>query len=583
MDKHTFYKTYTAGIITGLMFVVVPIQAFAATLFLVPQRSTVGLHDTLVVDVRVDSGGVGFNATQATIHFPKELLVATDPDIKTSAFNFWIQQPLVSNDKGTISFIGGSAYGVSGGSIQIARLTFTPKGAGAATLSISDAAISSSDGKGSNILSTTTDTTITVSSARTVAATPAPAPTPVVTQVVRTPSAASALPKLPEISIPFYPDGSAWYGIVSPFAVSWNLPSDISGVNSAINHDPNFVLSAASIGVFDSENFSALSDGVWYLHVRFKNSMGWGPTLHRRIAIDTVPPIGFKVTQNGSTDLTDPRATLNFKTSDALSGLQGYQVRVDNSASPLIMASSSPASFTTQPLTPGDHNVQVQALDMAGNGVVSAISVHVNPIKAPVITFVPVQLFLSNNEGPTIEGTARSNEEVLISLVQDGSEVESGVSVADAFGTWSFTSGTVLSAGNLEIHVRSQDARGAMSDEVISPQISVGERPVMQIGSLSVGFQGAIVLMLLLILLLVLVCVFVWRWVRRSHRTFTGTLACLAETDLANVFASERADLNILRKMAAMTAGAKRLINRMYKNNENAEVLLREEIKNIAK
>jgi len=77
--------------------------------------------------------------------------------------------------------------------------------------------------------------------------------------------------------------------------VNWDLPNDVTAVATEVDQHPDAV-PAKSEGLFDNKTFSPLEDGVWYLHVQFKNSIGWGPTLHYRIGIDTAPPLGFSVT-----------------------------------------------------------------------------------------------------------------------------------------------------------------------------------------------------------------------------------------------------------------------------------------------
>lgn len=142
-------------------------HSFSATMFLVPDKKTVGLQDKVIVNVLVDSAGIGFNTAQATIRFPKNLFTVKETDAANSAFSFWLEKPTISNDQGVITFLGGAPYGVSGKSIKILSLEFTPKGVGSGAISIVDAAITSSDGSGANIISSTTDTSISVTETKT--------------------------------------------------------------------------------------------------------------------------------------------------------------------------------------------------------------------------------------------------------------------------------------------------------------------------------------------------------------------------------------------------------------------------------
>ncbi|MFA6502743.1 MAG: Ig-like domain-containing protein [Candidatus Paceibacterota bacterium] len=577
--SHTIRTFWMTAI--GVVCFVVPASASAATMFLVPQQSVVGPKDTVIVDVRIDSAGTGFNAAQATLHFPKNLLLAGEAETKGSAFSFWLEQPSVSNDRGTVSFIGGAPYGVSGSSIQVLRLVFTPRGTGSGIISIVDAAVTSSDGSGANILATTTDTTITVSPTRV----SPPAVTTITTvatstTVARTPVAGTAVPSAPAIRVPLYPeDGTAWYNTISKFSVSWALAPDVSGVSTAVNRESVFTPPAESEGLFDNETFDALSDGVWYVHVRFQNNLGWGKALHRRIAIDTVPPAGFKVAQVSEKDPTTPKATLEFRASDALSGIRGYQVSIDGTSLPTVSAAGFTGAFTTPLLAPGEHAVSVQATDLAGNSVISTSTVRIEPIPSPIITSATEHLYVGDNRGLMLYGSAPAQGTLLFSILKDGVVTETGSAVAGSDGNWIFTSEHSLPAGTFVVQVRNQDARGALSDVVVSPQILVEEKPVIQFGIFRLNMEGAIIL--LLVILFGGVAGGWWLYRKRQELLFMRLIS--TEADMAKVFTMIRTDLAQLRAPSGTDADRALTISRLDENIEKMQEYLRHEMQNINK
>jgi hypothetical protein len=118
-----------------------PAAAEAATMFLVPKTETVSIGDEWEVDLRIDSEDVGFNAAQAAIRFSKDLLEITKLDRSRSIFNIWLEDPIFSNEEGTISFIGGSTAGYSGKSLLVLKIIFKVKGTGVAEIIFSDGAV----------------------------------------------------------------------------------------------------------------------------------------------------------------------------------------------------------------------------------------------------------------------------------------------------------------------------------------------------------------------------------------------------------------------------------------------------------
>lgn len=107
-----------------------------------------------VANVRIDtdSNNTAINAAQATIQYPHDILEVERIDKTGSIFNFWLQEPVFSNESGQINFIGGAINGVSGKSLHVLKIVFRVKSSGTGNILFSEAAITSNDGSGSNIL-----------------------------------------------------------------------------------------------------------------------------------------------------------------------------------------------------------------------------------------------------------------------------------------------------------------------------------------------------------------------------------------------------------------------------------------------
>jgi hypothetical protein len=361
--------------------------AHAATLSFLSGTTNASIGDTIDATVRIDSQGQTVNAAQGTINYPTSILQVVGVDRSNSIFNIWAQEPAVNTSTGEILFLGGSTNSYSGTSLYVLDVTFLVRGRGLATLNFANAGVTAGDGTGSNILSASTpisfmiggvasaSTTTLVSnpfgatSTQTVVVQqPAPAPA----QIKRSAVPTTTVPVAPVLSVGLYPDQTAWYNTISNFLVQWQLPADVTDVATAVDQNPQ-ASSTVSEGLFGSKIFGAVQEGVWYLHVRFKNSVGWGPTTNYRVAIDTTPPFPFTATikEGATTEVSAP--TAQFLTQDQPSGMAFYQVLVDGN----IVGTTTDTALTMPSLAFGTHTVVVQAVDYAGNITASRVSVTI--------------------------------------------------------------------------------------------------------------------------------------------------------------------------------------------------------------
>lgn len=504
--------------------------ANAASLFFTPGTGEFGLGKEIAVDLKIDSAGVGINAGQATIRFPKEMLEVKSIDKTDSTFNFWLEEPAFSNTDGAITFVGGTPYGISGASIQVLHIVFITKSSGVATVSIVDSAVTASDGSGTNVLTKTNDAAFTIPSA-TVSATVTPVTVVPPTQIKREPVAPSGLPIKPVVSIPLYGDPAGWSNHSNIFSASWGLPLDISGVATAINKQPNFSPSTDA-GLFDNKMFESLSNGTWYLHVRFRNDIGWGPTAHYRIGVDTEPPLPFELTSNEKTLSDDPTLVLNFKTSDAISGISKYQIKTDGGDWATILIKDFKGTYTHHDDEPGKHTIFVRAVDGAGNSIEDSIEHEVTPLASPTFTFVTTKLFSDEVRGLTFRGTGLPSTEILLLLRKGEAIVASSTIPVDVNGNWELTSSDLLLSGRYIATIQNKDARGARSLVVTSDEIKV------------TGRYTTVITIALILLLGSLIAGYIFYKARRER---TSLRVQVAERDTANVFNMIKTDIQKLQ------------------------------------
>ncbi len=527
-------KIITAALV-GVVVLLSFSSAHAAVLSLTPASSEIGLGEKMTIGIIIDSEGVSFNAAQAVVRFPKDTLEVVSLDKTNSAFGFWLEEPHFSNTEGVVSFTGGTPYGVSGAAVEILKIEFAPKGTGSSTFSVTEAAVTASDGSGTNILSRINEAVFTVMPQRTIPEPQQKIPEP--EQIVREPEPAEKVPVAPVVKIPLYPEQDRWYNLVSSFTASWDLPLDISGVNMLIDKYPNSIPPRVSEGLFDNKTFSALEDGTWYLHVRFKNNVGWGATAHYKIAVDTQPPLGFEVTVQEGKETDNPAPTFQFQTSDALSGIKEYQVRINNGDLAVVPLEGFTGSFKLPLQEPGTRRVFIKAVDLAENSVENSVDIEILPIVSPTITFLSSEIFLGEEQGLMVKGTALPSVSILFTaqkLLRKGGveRVATATVQSDENGNWELTfENHLFKNGRYTILAQAQDSRGALSLTVESQEMQVKSKPVIQIGKFELGMTG-----LLIFLLLVIVVGFSVGWFSyRLWREQVGRKAIIAQRDVLNI------------------------------------------------
>lgn len=111
-----------------LVFTFLPLKTSASSFYLSPQEGHYKIRDTFSVDVMINSDENYINAAQATIYFAPERLKVLDISKENSIFALWPQEPIFSNEKGEISFLGGlPSPGFLGKEGKVVTLLFQAK------------------------------------------------------------------------------------------------------------------------------------------------------------------------------------------------------------------------------------------------------------------------------------------------------------------------------------------------------------------------------------------------------------------------------------------------------------------------
>lgn len=548
----------------------------AATLNLNLSKNVFVVGDQFTAEVRIDTEGAGINAAQTNVTFSKNILQVTSVDRIDSAFNFWLEEPSYSNEEGIISFLGGSTGGLEGKSLKVINIVFKIKSAGEANINFVGAAVISSDGSGANVLSGTKGVSITATPTGEIIVIPPP--------LTKPPVISKNLPIKPEVNIALYPDPQKWYNVSAGFSAKWDLPLDIISAAAVINKDPNFN-PRVSEGLFDNKDFPALGDGVWYLHVRFKNNIDWGQTNHYRFAIDTEPPVAFKVNVLEGLATDNPAPTLEFETSDALSSLKEYQIKINDKESVKISASEFEKSFKFSLQSPGKKQVTVKAVDFADNSAVTTFTIDIIPIQSPNIAFLDREIISNGDEKVlTVNGTALSDVDILVKLYLGETLIAEGTSRSDDKGNWGFTYSQPLRIGTYKLTVQGKDSRGALSELVESPDIKVITRPIIQIGRFSIGPRGAIGVLLALLAAGFAGGVWFYNFYKKREGKLASRIS-FAESEITKIFKLINDDIKNLYKAleTSVSTDDEYALKRLQENVQKMEEYIKKGIEKISR
>ena len=347
----------------SISFFVVPKAAHAADLSFTPSSGTVAVGDTISVAVTLKPGSDSVNASDGTITFDNTLLSVSSISKDGSVFSLWTADPTYSNSAGTISYSGGTPTAFSNNG-KILTIVFKGKAAGSAVLSFSKATVLAADGKGTDVYGVGSPGKVTVTDAAPAAADTSAADTSGGDQSSGAPDAAT--PPAPTIISSTFPKQDSWYATTTGI-FTWQLQSDTTGVRTLFSINATDTPKVALKPATTTQTLTNLKDGVSYFFVQFKNDFGWGEIGRYKVQIDTVPPTPFDVAVLlPGADGGPPKFT--FKTDDALSGMDRYEIILGTSSPTTVNAKDiTDGTYPIPPQAGGQVSVTINAFDKAGN------------------------------------------------------------------------------------------------------------------------------------------------------------------------------------------------------------------------
>ncbi|MEK7140428.1 MAG: hypothetical protein AAB815_01435, partial [Patescibacteria group bacterium] len=466
--------------------------ANAATLYFSPSSGNFSVGNILNASVLVNTQGQAINNSGAVINFPADLLEVVSVSKSGSIFSLWVEEPAFSNSAGAISFDGGlPTPGFNGTAGKIVNIVFRIRNAGVASLVFSSGAVRANDGYGTDILQTKTQAQFNlISEERPIAPLPP----------------ALGTPQAPSISSPTHPDSNKWY-TADDAKFAWPISSGVTAMRLLFGRLSIAEPSVLYTPPISQRTIEDIGEGIWYFHAQLKNNNGWGDTSHFRFQIDTEKPTSFDIKEVRRDDLTDPHVKFTFDASDKTSGIDHYEVQIDNNDSEIWQDDGS-HTYTIPVLNPGKHTLIAKAIDKAGNSLASSVEFIIEALEPPTITEYTKEL--QSGDILKVGGNTYPNSKVVLWLQKEKENVQSYDMESDKDGNFIFIAGEKPKDGIYQLWAEVIDKRGARSDPSDKLTIVVQRSAILEVATRAVTFLAVIIPLIALIVLLLILVWYLW-------------------------------------------------------------------------
>ena len=338
------------GPLLGANFLVSAQEGEGASLSLRPSSGTFIVNNTFDVSITLNTNGRSVNAVDALITFPADKLQVVSPSLGKSIVGIWATPPTFNNQDGTLRFQGGiPSPGINTSSGVISTITFRVKSIGTATVNFSDTSkVFLNDGLGTDILTNTSGG---------------------IYNLILPPPAG------PTVISPTHPDQTTW-NTNTTVVLEWTAEAGVTGYSYMLNGEPVDTPDDVSEGSNTGVAYKNLQDGIQYFHIKSIKNGSWGGVTHYAVKIDGTPPVEFKINVSPGTRTTSRLPIIEFFTTDQLSGLDHYELKVISLDLDNIQPGGGTENFFIEAqgryvppkeLTLGSYDLIVRAYDRAGN------------------------------------------------------------------------------------------------------------------------------------------------------------------------------------------------------------------------
>ncbi len=313
--------------------------AGGATFAISPTNLTVLAGERFSVDVRVNPNGEDLDTVRLRLEFPADVVRVEDVTLG-SLFPRMSPGNSIDNENGSVSWGGFLIGGTVTASGTFATITFSALTKGEATLDILDSSRLISNGEEKANAAGHTDATVTIA------------------------TAAEEEEGAPTVSVrsSTHPDEGAWKN-VNDVSFEWTASGSVSAYLVAFDAEPDTEPTESVSGSVTSKGYEDVADGIWYFHLKARTATGVdSETSHFRVRIDTTAPNTIAPYTMRERYLEGESALVEFGTTDDLSGIDHYEISINDSS---FETKTSPVVLSD--LAVGDLFVEVKAVDRAGN------------------------------------------------------------------------------------------------------------------------------------------------------------------------------------------------------------------------
>ena len=386
--------------------------------------------------------------------------------------------------------------------------------------------------------------------------------------------------KIVTIASPTNPIQDGWYSNQSAI-FTWTSRTEATGVSIEFNDNPTTTPDFVSEGILYSKTYEHIGSGVWYFHLRIEDKFGWNNVFHYKIQIDRKSPDDFEIKTDNNNDSTLPTPRLSFETKDDLSGISHYKIYIDDKEEALLTPEEiNPFIMSFQPV--GLHEVEIVAVDRAGNEKKSFTDLEIQSISAPEISVYPVA-YNSGDDILYLGGKSLPSSAVVVFLKKDGNFIKKWEVASDKEGSWSLYVDELFPSGIYSVSATNEDSRGAVSNLSEEHEIKFSLNGFI-IGSFLIEYKSLIFILLLLIGILSFVSVSVYNKVMREKKKIRKE-TIEAELSLKKTFKQLQRDLEKKIEYFDLKPGLstkeKIIRDSVFKLLKNSENIVRKEIKDI--
>lgn len=462
-------------------------SAQAATLYLSPSAGSYTVGQSFPLSVYVLSPEQAMNAVSGIVFFPQEKLEVVSLSKTGSIMNLWVLEPSFSNSTGLINFEGIVLNpGFTGEAGKIITINLKVKGAGIAPVIFSSGSVLANDGLGTNILKGLGNASFKLNLAEVVEKT--------------------GVPLAAKITSPTHPDPEKWYSDSNP-KFTWLISPEIIASRVLYDKYPASSPTILYTPAISEKELKNVKDGIWYLHVQLRNANGWGAISHFRSQIDTEKPNFFEIKEVKREDLTELRVKFIFEASDALSGIDYYEVRIDD-RDLLVWRDDGSHIYETPTLIFGKHLLITKAVDKAGNALANSLDFNIEALEPPKIIEYPQKL--QSGEPLIVKGITYPNSRVTIWLQGENEEAKSQIIKSGEKGNFTFIAKEKLKEGIFQLWAEVTDERGAKSGPSEKITFVVSLPTFLRFGEIVLNYLTIIITLLILIVGALVIIFYSW-------------------------------------------------------------------------